>query len=80
MSLISAHVALSVNWATELTLNSDQLPIGITIIDDQPPPRSSKTYVNFKCAKWGIFTSKVEERIARLPQPSSCSQGGEAVS
>jgi hypothetical protein len=38
LSLISVHLALSVSWSTDTTLNSDHLPICINFIDDQPPP------------------------------------------
>jgi hypothetical protein len=57
ISLISAQLALSVSWVTCTALNSDHLPISITFYDDQPPPRTSRSYVNFKRAKWGLFTS-----------------------
>jgi hypothetical protein len=56
VSLISAHLALSVCWLTDVALNSDHLPISITYVDDdQPLPRTAKTYVNFKRAKWGLW-------------------------
>jgi endonuclease/exonuclease/phosphatase family metal-dependent hydrolase len=37
ISLISTHLALSVSWATDISLNSDHLPICISVIDVQPP-------------------------------------------
>jgi hypothetical protein len=75
VSLISSHLALSVSWSTEVTLNSDHLPIGVTFTDDQPPPRTAKTFVNFKRAKWGLFTSETEKSFTGLLPPSSCSAG-----
>ena len=75
VSLISSHLALSVEWETHVALNSDHLPISITFIDDLPPLRTSKTFINFKRAKWGHFTSETERVFADLPRPASCSAG-----
>jgi hypothetical protein len=75
VSFISAHLALSVTWSTDITLNSDHLPICITFIDDQPPPRTTRTFVNFKRVKWGLFTSETERLFADLQRPTSCSTG-----
>jgi hypothetical protein len=75
ISLISAHLALSVSWDADISLNSDHLPICSSVIDDQPPPRTSKCYVSFKQAKWGLWTSETERRFASSPLPTSCSKG-----
>ena len=75
ISMISAHLALSVTWETSTSLNSDHLPICITFIDDQPPPRTAKSYVNYKRAKWGLLSSELELLLANEPRPTKCSSG-----
>jgi hypothetical protein len=35
----------------------------------------NKTFVNFKRAKWGLWTSEVESAITNVPDPTSCSTG-----
>jgi hypothetical protein len=75
VSLISSHLVLAVDWCTYTTLNSDYLPICISFIDDQPPPKTSKTYINFKHAKWGRFTSETERVFSHLLRPTACSTG-----
>lgn len=47
--LASAHVALAATWATHVNLNSDHLPITISLsCEDAPPPRAAKSYTNFQ--------------------------------
>jgi hypothetical protein len=38
-----------------------------------PPPRTAHTYVNFKCAKWSLFTEETEKLFADLQRSTSCS-------
>jgi hypothetical protein len=77
VSLVSSHLALAVNWSTNVALNSDHLPIGIKFEDELPPIRnqSNRTYVNFKKAKWGLWTSEIEAAFADIPDPTTCSAG-----
>jgi hypothetical protein len=75
ISLISAHLALSVMWAMCTALNSGHLPISITFCDDRPPPCTARSSVNFKRAKWGLFTSKTEPLFSRERPSVSASAG-----
>jgi hypothetical protein len=75
LSLISVHLALSLSWSTNVSLDSDHLPISISFNDDVPPPRTASTYTNFKRAKWGLWTSETESLFRNATQPASCSQG-----
>jgi hypothetical protein len=75
ISLILAHLALLVVWETCVVLNSDHLPISISFLDDQPPPRMARFYTNFKHAKWGLYTSETEVLFDNTPLPTSCSAG-----
>jgi hypothetical protein len=75
LSLISAHLALSVSWSTNISLNSDHLPISVSFNDDLPLPRTARTYTNFKRAKWGLWTSETENLFRNAPKPISCLQG-----
>jgi hypothetical protein len=60
-------------------LNSDHLPISITFLDDRLPPRMAHSYVNFKRAKWGLFTQETEQLFARERPPLSASAGEKHV-
>ena len=75
ISLISAHLAFSVAWETCMALNSDHLPICITFVDDQPPPRTNRSFMNLKRAKWGLLSSELEALLEDEPMPSNCSSG-----
>jgi hypothetical protein len=75
ISLISIHLALSVVWTADVALNSDHLPISISFLDDQAPPCSAKTYVNFKRTKWGLWTSETESKFANVPLPTNAATG-----
>jgi hypothetical protein len=55
--------------------NLDHLPISITFVDDAPPPRTARSFVNFKKAKWGLWTSETEAKFSGLPLPTKCSPG-----
>ena len=48
VSLISAHLALSVDWSVCLDLTSDHLPIVITFDNDTPLPRFRRSFTNYK--------------------------------
>jgi hypothetical protein len=48
ITLASAHIALAATWSTHVRLNSDHLPITISLTSDGAPPlRVAKSYVNF---------------------------------
>jgi hypothetical protein len=48
ITLASAHIALAATWLTHVRLNSDHLPITISLPSDGAPPlRAAKSYVNF---------------------------------
>ena len=79
VSLISAHLALAVNWSTETTLTSDHLPIAISFNDDSPCPRTTKTYVNFSRADWDGFNTELESLVRDLPRPSTCGKGEKLI-
>ena len=79
ISLISAHLALSVNWSTETTLTADHLPIAISFNDDAPCPRTTKTFVNFSRADWDGFRSELETLAQDLPRPSTCGKGEKLI-
>ena len=73
--LVPSSLALNFEWSISTSLNSDHLPISLVFDDDAPPPRGGRTYVNFRKADWTKFTRDSEEMFARLPPPTSCSQG-----
>jgi hypothetical protein len=76
LSLASAHVALAATWETHVHLNSDHLPITITLpCDDAPPPRAAKTYTNFRKAYWPAFIRESEGVFRGLQMPTSVGAG-----
>ena len=76
ISIVSAHLAPSLLWSTVDTLNSDHLPILISFADfNMAPPRSRKTFTNFRRADWNAFTSELESLVDDLDPPSSCMKG-----
>ena len=78
ISLVSAHLAPSFTWSTSITLNSDHLPILLSILDSIPPPRPSRPYQNFKLADWRGFREESERLFARERPPRSCDSGEKA--
>jgi hypothetical protein len=65
------------DWATHVTLNSDHLPITITLPPDQPPQaQGARTYTNFKKADWPRFIRKVKNTLRAKPLPTSAACGG----
>ena len=77
LTLCSSHFALDATWTPLTTLNSDHLPIIVTIDQDlsnlPPPPR--QTFTNFRRARWNDFLRETESEFARLPAPVSCHTG-----
>lgn len=78
LSLISAHLLLETSWSTHVALNSDHLPILISLPQPAPtaPHRTARTYVNFRKANWLSFTAEVEDALEGLPAPTSCGDEG----
>ena len=75
ITLISAHLALSVDWSVCTAMTSDHLPILVSFDDDSPLPRLRKSYTNYKKANWRAYRDELESLVAQLPQPTSCSSG-----
>jgi hypothetical protein len=76
ISMISSHLALQTVWTTHTTLNSDHLPIVITIMDPAAGPSGSRrTYVNYRRADWETYAAETEASFSALPPPESCSTG-----
>lgn len=75
-SLASAHVDLASTWVTHVQLNSDHLPVIISLPADQDmPPRATKSYTNFRKADWAVFIRECEAEFRSLPMPSSVGAG-----
>ena len=79
LTISTPHIALDFDWSPHTTLNSDHLPIIIslrgcfstTVVE---PPHI--TFSNIRKADWISFTREAEEAFARLgEEPSSCSAG-----
>ena len=77
VSLISAHLALSVDWSVSLDLTSDHLPIVISFDDDTPLPRFHQ-FTNYKKANWRGYKNELESLVDQLPLPTSCASGEKA--
>jgi hypothetical protein len=76
VTMASAHVALALTWTTHIQLNSDHLPITISLpSDDALPPRAAKTYTNFRKADWPMFIRESEAVFRSLERPTSCGAG-----
>jgi hypothetical protein len=55
VTIISAHLAVSALWTTQISLNSDHLPITVDLEGDSPPGRCAKTFTNFRLADWAGY-------------------------
>jgi hypothetical protein len=76
LTLASAHVALASTWATNVKLNSDHLPITVTLPSDEAPPqRAARSYINFRKANWPLFIRESEAAFRDPQRPTSCSAG-----
>ena len=80
LTLCSPHLSLDADWTPLTTLNSDHLPIIITIDHDltslSAPPKH--TFTNFRRARWNDYLEETEADFAGLPLPASC-EAGEVV-
>ena len=76
ISLASLSTLTASNWQTVTTLNSDHLPIIIslqtTVVCN---PAQHLTYVNLKKARWVAYRQKVEVEVAKLPPPANVQRG-----
>ena len=75
LSLTPAHLFPSFSWSTSTTLNSDHLPILLSILDSSPPTCPARLFINFKLARWREFKEESECHFDRVPAPTSCDQG-----
>ena len=75
VSLVSAGLALAVTWTAEPRLTSDHMPLSISFNDDVPTLSPTRTYVNYRRAKWPEYRADLDARISALPQPTSCAAG-----
>jgi hypothetical protein len=76
--LVSAHLITSLTWSTNVALRSDHLPISVSFIGDELPPRLVRTYTNFNLADWKQFITITESLISVLSDPGSCAEGERA--
>ena len=75
IAIASTSFALSLDWTAISTLNSDHLPVAISVEDDTPVPRLMRSFTNYRKANWAGFKQETELHFAHLPLPTSCSQG-----
>ena len=79
LTLVSESLVLEARWNTCTALNSDHLPITITLDSLTPPlPLPRSTFTNFRKADWEGYREETEAAFGALPPPGSCLQG-EAV-
>jgi hypothetical protein len=74
ISLAPAHLFPSLVCAVHTRLNSDHLPITITLNTDNRTPRAHRSSTNFRLANWPGFIKDVEEEVSKLPAPTSCAR------
>jgi hypothetical protein len=74
ISLAPAHLLPSLTWAVHTRLNSDHLPITISLSTDNRTPRAHRSFTNFRLANWPGFIKEVEEEVRKLPAPTSCAR------
>jgi hypothetical protein len=76
VAFISTHLVPSITWTVHMTLNSDHLPITLSVSTGDCPPRSQRTYTNFFKADWVGFVREIESLFAQKPPPTSCRYDG----
>ena len=69
------NISSSFSWSTSVSLNSNHLPILISILDSIPPVRPQRSFINFKLAKWSDFKKECERLFGLGPPPRSCDSG-----
>ena len=76
ITLASASFAPSLSWSTVDTLNSDHLPVLVSVASmSSPLNQPRRSFTNFRRANWSGFTEELESLVENLPPPSSCMQG-----
>ena len=76
ITLASPNILPYTSWRTAYTLNSDHLPILVSVqthVEKCHAP--DRTFVNFKKANWEEFTKFTEEKFAILTPPTCPIQG-----
>ena len=71
-SILPSPHALSFDWSTSTTLNSDHLPMSLSFSDDSTLIRAAKSFTNFRKADWEGFRRESEDLFCRLPPPKLC--------
>ncbi len=73
ISLASPNFATAMTWRTDTTLPSDHLPIclRLTLTHTTTTTHRRTTYINFKKAKWHLFTRYVENALAGIRPPNN---------
>ena len=61
------------NFLAISTLNSDHLPVALTLDNDTPTARISRSFTNYRKASWSEFKHETERHLANLPLHTSCS-------
>ncbi|KAF2344021.1 Endonuclease/exonuclease/phosphatase, partial [Trinorchestia longiramus] len=68
LTIVSPHLALETSWTPLTRLNSDHLPIAISLSTNQPPQQPPRrTFTNFNKANWEAFTIHTEEIFRNAP-------------
>ena len=75
VAVVHTPLALSFDWTTTTTLNSDHLPMSLSFPDDLSPTRGARSYNNFRKAYWEGFRRESEDLFSRLRPPTSCAAG-----
>ena len=75
LSLISAHLAADAQWNPVCALNSDHVPILISIGNPCMDSPSGPMYSNFRKADWDSFRAETENAFEVAALPVSCSSG-----
>jgi hypothetical protein len=74
ISLAPAHLLPSLTWCAHTSLNSDHLPITISFLTDDLPPRARRSFTNFKLADWASFIWVSEDAVSKLEDPTNCAR------
>ena len=75
VTLVPAHLVSSLDWVTLTTLNSDHLPIIVSLVINAKPVRFNRTFINFHKADWAGYIREIETNLVSAPPISSCAEG-----
>ena len=75
VAVVHTPLALSFDWSTSTSLNSNHLPMSLSFLDDSTSIRGARSFANFRKADWEGFRRETEELFSRLPPPKSCAMG-----